>query len=146
MTLLMGLPACLGREVVRLTPDITKLSEGAVEGLRAPVTEKWLAMPLKPQSRHPWAFHKVDSFPYHLLATCLILFLPEKVAVSTNEDDLCFEQKECLEIPGGGVGRHGILIALEDPCTGIWGLFVCIGLHRLLVQELCLHVFSICTR
>lgn len=81
----MRLPACLGRELLRLTPGIT--------GLRAPVTEKCLAMPLKPQSRHPWAFRKVDNFPYHLLATCLILFFPETVAVSMNEDDLCFEQK-----------------------------------------------------
>ena len=80
-------------------------------------------MPLKPQSRHPWAFHEVDNFPCHLLATCLILFLPETVAVSTNEDDLYFEQKECLEVPGGGVGRHGVLMAPEDPGTGVWGLF-----------------------
>ena len=53
----------------------------------------------------------------------MILFLPETVAVSTNEDDLYFEQKECLEVPGGGVGRHGVLMAPEDPGTGVWGLF-----------------------
>lgn len=69
----MWLPACLGRKVARLTLDITKRSESAVEGLRAHVTERCLAVPLKPQSRHLGAFHEVDNFPYHLLTGHLSL-------------------------------------------------------------------------
>ena len=39
---------------------------------------------------------RLTTFPtIYWPATCLILFLPETVAVSRNEDDLCFEQKEC---------------------------------------------------
>lgn len=52
----------------------------------------------------------------------MLLFL-EIAAVRMNSD-LCFEQRGCLELPGGvEAGGCGTLIAPEESCRGALGLF-----------------------